>query len=291
MDAKKRQRLSWLGSIAFHIIAALIIGLTGLLHFSSLDNSDIFEVQAVDHGGSSGGGGDSASEPVDDSTPAAASNSEQEAFTPEQLGSDAILEHSDTSKTNVTYAQLDELQQKEEQQQQNQTADSASISAVSNSSSRVSSNTNTGSNGNNAVGTNTSTDEGTGNGSGSNGTGEGTGNDNGQGDGNCNGQDIGEATDEIVSNPAQTPSRLSSGRPNYPQSAIQAGIEGTVVIRFLVGKDGSVESAEIAASSGHSELDAAAMATAYNWSFSPARDEYGRPVRCYVRIPIPFRLR
>ena len=286
MDAKKRRRVSWIVSIAFHLIAALVIGLTGLLHFTSLENSDIFEVQAVESGGSQGGGGaDSGS--IDESAPQPAENSEQEAFTPEQIGSDAILQHSDTSKTNVTYEQLDELQRKEEAEQAQEA--SSDTSAASNSPSQA-----TGSVSAISTGAGSGAGEGNASGTGSGqGDGSGDGDGQGQGDGNGNGQGdgVGEATDEVVSNPAQRPELVSAASPRYPQDAINAGIEGRVVIRFLVGKDGSVESAEIAASSGHSSLDQAAMDTAYSWHFSPARDEYGRAVRCYVRIPIPFQLR
>lgn len=278
MDAKKRRRVSWLVSIAFHLIAALVIGLTGLLHFTSLENSDIFEVHAVESGGSQGGGG-SDSGSIDESAPQPAENSEQEAFTPEQIGSDAILQHSDTSKTNVTYEQLDELQRKEEAEQSQ--AESVNDSTASNAPSQASGSVS-------AISTGAGSGDGSGQGDGS---GRGSGDGDGQGDGNGRGDGVGEATDEVVSNPAQRPELVSAASPRYPQDAINAGIEGRVVIRFLVGKDGSVESAEIAASSGHSSLDQAAIETAYSWHFSPARDEYGRAVRCYVRIPIPFRLR
>ena len=69
------------------------------------------------------------------------------------------------------------------------------------------------------------------------------------------------------------------------------GIEGTAVVRFLIGKDGGVEDLTLARSSGNGSLDQAALNAARGFRFRPGLDGYGRPVRCYAYQPFAFRLR
>ena len=45
----------------------------------------------------------------------------------------------------------------------------------------------------------------------------------------------------------------------YPQAAVDAGHEGTVLLLLIMRPDGTLQSASIAASSGHAELDEAAL--------------------------------
>jgi len=46
---------------------------------------------------------------------------------------------------------------------------------------------------------------------------------------------------------------------------------------------------EIAASSGHPILDAAAVQAVHSWHFAPAR-RFGRPIPYTVRLPVRFAL-
>jgi TonB family protein len=73
--------------------------------------------------------------------------------------------------------------------------------------------------------------------------------------------------------------------PIYPQGAIDAGVEGTVVVSIVVGKDGSVTSAEIFSSIP--ELDNAALQAARSKVFSPGIVG-GSPVSTKMNIPIRF---
>ena len=73
--------------------------------------------------------------------------------------------------------------------------------------------------------------------------------------------------------------------PVYPQSAINAGIEGTVVVAIVVGKDGSVTSAAIFNSIP--QLDNAALQAARGKIFSPGLLG-GVPVNTKMNIPIEF---
>ncbi|MCM1034350.1 MAG: energy transducer TonB [Paludibacter sp.] len=77
---------------------------------------------------------------------------------------------------------------------------------------------------------------------------------------------------------------------SYPDSASRAGIEGRVVCSFVIGKDGDVQDAAIAQSSGNQELDAEALrvvATMPDWS--PGMQD-GKPVRVSFALPVDFRL-
>ena len=129
-------------------------------------------------------------------------------------------------------------------------------------------------------------------GTGDGGIGEGSGDKEqaGKGDGGGNGDGIPAASDAIES-PTVPPSVLSSRAPEYPRSAQSRGTEGTVVVRFLLAKDGGVDDMEIVESSGSAALDRAAMDAAEGFTFSPGLDGYGRPVRCYVYQSFTFQLR
>lgn len=116
---------------------------------------------------------------------------------------------------------------------------------------------------------------------------------NGSVEGNPDGsgemQGIPPASDAIES-PAVPPSVTSARAPEYPYSAQRKGIEGTVVVRFLLNKDGGVDDVDVVESSGNDSLDRAALEAAEGFSFSPGLDGYGRPVRCYAYQPFTFRL-
>jgi protein TonB len=76
--------------------------------------------------------------------------------------------------------------------------------------------------------------------------------------------------------------------PAYPAEAKAQGIQGTVVVEFLVGTDGLVESAK--AIEGPEALRTTAEDYAKAWRFEPAQVD-GRPVRARFKLTMPFRLR
>lgn len=88
--------------------------------------------------------------------------------------------------------------------------------------------------------------------------------------------------------PVTPPYLVSSTDPRYPPAARNREIEGTVYVKMLVSSGGSVENAFVARSSGNEALDGAAVEAVYNWNFSPAKDTYGSPVRCYITMPVNF---
>lgn len=85
------------------------------------------------------------------------------------------------------------------------------------------------------------------------------------------------------------PKPVHSPAPRYPDLARRAGIEGQTVVKALVDIDGTIMDVQILKSSGNQMLDEAALATARQWRFTPAkqRDKF---VRVWVSIPVNFRL-
>lgn len=77
--------------------------------------------------------------------------------------------------------------------------------------------------------------------------------------------------------------------PNYPQSAISRGWEGTVLLRVHLSPDGSVTKVEVIDSSGFAVLDGAAVNAVKTWAATPATCG-GKPVATTIRLPVKFRL-
>lgn len=61
----------------------------------------------------------------------------------------------------------------------------------------------------------------------------------------------------------------SCARPAYPAAALRNGDQGTVTLAFLVGRDGRVASARVERSSGHRDLDRAALQGLSLCAFKP----------------------
>jgi TonB family protein len=75
----------------------------------------------------------------------------------------------------------------------------------------------------------------------------------------------------------------------YPEVARKAGIEGQVIVRVLVNKDGKPKQAVIQHSDSQM-LDQSAKDAVMKSVFTPAIQN-GQPIICWVSIPIKFRLR
>jgi protein TonB len=84
------------------------------------------------------------------------------------------------------------------------------------------------------------------------------------------------------------PVRISIDAPVYPEVAKSAGIEGTVLVRVLVGKDGRVK--DVIYIDGPEGLKKAADDCARTAVFKPALMDQ-RPVEVWVMMPVTFRLR
>jgi TonB family protein len=73
----------------------------------------------------------------------------------------------------------------------------------------------------------------------------------------------------------------------YPSLLRMAGVGGTVRIHFLVDDAGEVAEARVVGSSGHLQLDAAALRVAQRFEFAPALSQDGR-VPVWIELPITF---
>ena len=77
--------------------------------------------------------------------------------------------------------------------------------------------------------------------------------------------------------------------PKYPPSAVAERLEGTAVLRMLVGADGTVKELGFEHSTGHVVLDDAVISAAGRSTFNPARCD-GKPVENWVLHPFRFNL-
>lgn len=78
-------------------------------------------------------------------------------------------------------------------------------------------------------------------------------------------------------------------RPDYPQSARDAGWEGGVRLGIYVSADGAVQRVRVLASSGRDDVDRAAVESAWTTSWEPAV-RGGRHVDAEVALVVDFRL-
>lgn len=76
-------------------------------------------------------------------------------------------------------------------------------------------------------------------------------------------------------------------KPDYPELARSAQVEGTVRLRALVGTDGRVR--RVIVDRSVPLLDQAACEALKRWVFTPALD-HGRPVAIWVAVPFRFSL-
>jgi protein TonB len=83
---------------------------------------------------------------------------------------------------------------------------------------------------------------------------------------------------------------VDAPQPTYPAIAMRKGWEGVVLLRVRVGADGRPLAVEVARSSGHAVLDAAARRQVLaRWRFQPALRE-GVAVEAIGLVPLAFRL-
>jgi TonB family protein len=80
---------------------------------------------------------------------------------------------------------------------------------------------------------------------------------------------------------------LTQVRPKYPPEAKKAGIQGTVVLSALIGKDGQVQNLEVV--SGDPQLAEAAVEAVKQWVYKPTLVN-GEPVEVQTTIDINFTL-
>jgi protein TonB len=85
----------------------------------------------------------------------------------------------------------------------------------------------------------------------------------------------------------ELPEAITKAQPVYPDLAREAGVDGTVMVQALVGKDGRVKDTRIVKSIAM--LDGAAEAAVKQWVFKPALSN-NKPVAVWVAVPVKFTL-
>ncbi|HZY19375.1 MAG TPA: TonB family protein [Ramlibacter sp.] len=80
---------------------------------------------------------------------------------------------------------------------------------------------------------------------------------------------------------------LQNPKPAYPPMSKRLGEQGKVIVRVLIGTDGTAQKAEVAESSGFERLDQAAVNTVLKWRYVPGR-RGGVPETMWFRVPINF---
>lgn len=75
--------------------------------------------------------------------------------------------------------------------------------------------------------------------------------------------------------------------PQYPEVARRAGIQGSVILKVLIGTQGQVEQATVLR--GKEILQKAALEAIYQYQFKPARQN-DKPVKVWLTMPIRFQL-
>lgn len=85
------------------------------------------------------------------------------------------------------------------------------------------------------------------------------------------------------------PVAQSRAYPAYPASARSAGIEGVVVVRYVITETGST--AAVKAVRGPSELMSVCETAVRSWTFTPARNEAGQAVPLVKFARFPFKIK
>lgn len=254
-DNCKNERIAISVSLLLHSIVFILIASTGFFLYVGQPQKQVMDVAIYDAEEKSGSSGSGSPESEASGT---VSNSE-------------IVMNADTKKPSIS-EYYTEKAQKSEQQEEQQKGNSQAVSSHNDAGSGSS---------DKASGQGIGKGEGnkTGNGN------KGTGNENGSGSGTGNGDDNANAL-----RPQIPPQLITAAAVSYPRNLRSEGIEGQVVLKMIVGTDGSVESVSLIASSGYDEMDHAAEAAAYQYRFSPAENSAGDPVPCGVKRTFQFNL-
>ena len=78
--------------------------------------------------------------------------------------------------------------------------------------------------------------------------------------------------------------------PSYPAAALDAGVEGDVIVRLQIDSNGRVSHAAVIGHDGGVDpaLDRAAIQALQQWRFQPAMRD-GRAINSVVQVPVEFR--
>ena len=87
--------------------------------------------------------------------------------------------------------------------------------------------------------------------------------------------------------PSSHASYLNNAPPRYPAMSRRLGEQGRVVVRALIGADGTASQASVKTSSGFQRLDETAVQTVLQWRYVPGK-RAGVPEAMWFNIPLDF---
>lgn len=87
--------------------------------------------------------------------------------------------------------------------------------------------------------------------------------------------------------PSSDANYLQNPKPPYPALSKRLGEQGKVMVRVLIGVDGTAQKAEIKQSSGFDRLDQSALTTVLRWRYVPGK-RAGVPEAMWFNVPINF---
>lgn len=86
------------------------------------------------------------------------------------------------------------------------------------------------------------------------------------------------------------PTPVNKLPPTYPSSLLSKGVGGRVLVTCMVDAEGRVTGTSIKQSSGHPELDKAAISAVNKWKFKPAT-KGGRKIKASCVVPFNFEVK
>lgn len=102
---------------------------------------------------------------------------------------------------------------------------------------------------------------------------------------------IKDAANSMMEDQMDTPPQPTAKfPPQYPSSLLQKKITGKVLIACVIDPAGRISQSSIRQSSGHRELDQAALTAVSRWKFKPAL-KAGRPVKGSIVVPFNFEIK
>lgn len=87
--------------------------------------------------------------------------------------------------------------------------------------------------------------------------------------------------------PSSNADYLQNPKPAYPPLSKRLGEQGKVIVRVLIGADGTPRKAELRQSSGFERLDQAALNTVLKWRYVPGK-RAGVAEEMWFNVPINF---
>ena len=97
------------------------------------------------------------------------------------------------------------------------------------------------------------------------------------------------ATPPKVELPSSDAAYLQNPKPVYPPMSKRLNEQGTVLVRVLIGVDGTAKKVELQQSSGFDRLDQAALKVAREWRYVPGKRD-GVPQAMWFNVPFTFQL-